>query len=1417
MRVLALFCLTLAAVGLAKPEGQKPLRSEICLNGVWRFMPAVGSALREPLPDEKAWGLIRVPGCFAGWGVPGIVKRGEGEVWSEFNESVGRGWYERTVLIPKDWAGQAIILEFQRLGTDALVFVNGKKCGFVPFPGGEIDITDFVQPGQNATIRVLVVAASDEKQVAEMLDGKIVNHNLRRGSQWACGITGEVFIRSRPKGAHISDVFIQTSVRRKELKVAVELANVAQHGEANFVARLLNEKGKEERQFRSRAKLKPSRKQVVNLVWKWSTPRLWDFRQPNLYTLHLRVSGAGIDDEYRQTFGFREFWVEGKRFFLNGKEIRLRPACLPDEWTIYSGAVEYIDGVLDGLMKVGFNAGEQWPWDNYERGRIDFRHLWAERADRKGFLIIGALPSMQPFLFEAGWRFSWDEKRKAAWEERVLRELKRLRNHPSIVMWTTTANLFGIPQDQNPLLIGRRGLRTDRVAQAGREALGIVKSHDPTRPIFTHHGADVGDLHSVNMYLNLIPLQEREEWLSDWVRNGDLPFMCIEFGTPFHATFLRGRNGFGEAIFTEPLATEFCAIYLGTEAYSLETPSYRKRIVNSFRSGQQYSSWHGARELMELPSFQLIQALFIRNTWRSWRTWGITGGMVPWEMEPQLWRRNREIADQTLKTVWTEGKRGAHFDELPRWVFYYLKPEGGFEVLPGGKALIESNGDTLAWIAGPPNSFTSKDHHFFAGEKVRKQIVLINDSRKKQPFEAVWTVEVNGRVLVRGQRKGMLDVAEIRFLPIEFEAPTAASEGTRTEGRRTGEGLIRLFARIGEDVHRDEFSFRIYPKVQQAESISVLAFDPEGETVKLLTSLGVKVRQWDGKFEKAVLIIGRKALQHNSLPGSVKEFVAKGGRVVIFGQDPDWLRRAMGFRVARHVSRRVFIVPSQTNHPIVSGLDNIDLRDWRGEGTLVPKFWGGVDEYPGSDPPFGWHWGNRGSVTSAAIEKPHRSGWTPILECEFDLAYTPLMELHYGNGLAIWCTLDLEGRTDSEPVAMELARRILLYAQTAQVKPRWETFYLGDESGERLLRTLGVRFQRTPALPDRPALVIVGDGAKVSESELRKFLQQGGRPFLLPRKDSDLPFGFRKEVKPFGGALDVPTWEECVGLSVSDLRLRADVELPVFVSAGEGEIAANGLFGRVKIGEGVALLVSITPDMLHAKERTYLRFSVWRLTRTMCQLLANLGASFETDDLSLEFGWHELKISLPPKERELLRNNDFAQGLEGWFQEQHGSAKAKFEVTDEVPNPLRGLARSVRIEVTQVGEEGWHVQFNQRGISVKAGVTYVLSFWAKAQRPSTITVTIQQAGPPYSGLGLWERVKLGTEWQLFRFRFTATKDEGNARLNFSDLARQATTYWIAFPSLTAAPEGDEGAFGFYHPDYLESHELGDDPYRYYRW
>ncbi len=1368
-------------------------------------MPAIGPALDAPLPNKEAWGLIRVPGKWAGYRLPGIVQRGHGQHWDAFSDRTARGWYERTVPIPSHWRGRQIILEFQRIGTDAIVFVNGHRCGEVRWTGGEVDITEFVRPGTDVQLRLLVVASPDEARVPDLFAGRVTTHDFR-GWHWACGITGEVFLHSRPKGARIADVFVQPSVRRKELALRVELANVTQVGTVGFTARLVNERGQTERVFRATAPVRPAQTQTVLLTWRWTNPRLWDVAQPNLYTLFLRAQGAGVDDEFTLVFGFREFWIDGKRFFLNGREIRLRPACLPDEWTDYAGAWEYINGVIDGLMKAGFNIGEQWPWDDRERGRINFRHLWAEAADRKGFLLMGALPSMFPFLFTPDWRFTWDEKRKTEWEQQMLADLKRLRNHPSIVLWSTTANVFGMPQDQNPLLIGRKGLRKDKVAEAGREGVALIKRYDPTRPVFTHHGADVGDLHTVNMYLNLIPLQEREEWLSAWAKDGDLPFMAIEFGTPFHATFLRGRNGFGEAIFTEPLATEFCAIYLGADAYGMETTAYRARLVRSFQSGQRYSSWHGARELIELPSFQAVQALFVRHTWRSWRTWGISGGMVPWEVEVQGWRREPTVANQSVPILWREGKRGAYYESLPRWAVFYLQPEGGWELLPMGQALVESNRETLAWIAGVSENFAEKEHHFVSGEKVRKQVVLINDTRTEQPFEVEWRVEVGGRLLASSRLRGRLGVSETRFVPIVFSAPSVTMPT---------DGLIHMVARIGANRHEDEFAFRVYPPVKPADALPTVAvFDPEGETTKLLKRLGVPTVAWDGSYKAPVLIVGRRALERGILPGNLETFVREGGRAIIFAQSPEWLRQHMGFRVAHHVSRRVFVVPSQKEHPAVHGLDKNDLRDWRGKGTLVPEFWGGVEEFPNTDPPFGWHWGNQGSVTSAAIEKPHRSGWTPLLECEFDLAYTPLMELHYGKGLALWCTLDVEGRTRDEPVAAELVLRLVRYAATAPVRPRLPTFFVGDEESEKVLRLLGVKYERTTNLPHPPALLIVGDKAPVTEEQLRAFAQNGGRIFVLPQAAAKSLFRFQTEQRLFGGALQVPDWDECRGLSPSDLRLRADVELPVFTAAREGEIGANGLLARLRIGDGVIVLVSVTPEMLNATKRTYLRYSAWRLTRTLCQLLTNLGATFEMDERSLTPDWYLAKV-LKPSGEELLRNNTFREGLTEWVFERHGTAQATVAVTDEVPAPLQGVAKAVQISVTQPSTEGWHVQFNQRNLAVQEGQTYTLTFWAKADRPCSITVTLQQAGPTYESVGLWEAVAIPREWRLFRFRFVATRSEGNLRLNFSDLGRQPVTLWIALPSLTRG--GAEEPEGFYHSDYLEGHALGDNPYRYYRW
>src|SRR5262249_17784982 len=151
--------------------------------------------------------------------------------------------------------------------------------------------------------------------------------------------------------------------------------------------------------------------------------------------------------------------------------------------------------------------------------------------------------------------------------------------------------------------------------------------------------------------------------------------------------------------------------------------------------------------------------------------------------------------------------------------------------------------------------------------------------------------------------------------------------------------------------------------------------------------------------------------------------VREGARVFVCAQQPDWFRERLGLRVAAHLARRVF--PVAPDHPVVHGLDASDLADWAGESTLVPAYPAySLQEPAWRSPKFGWHWGNRGAVCSAAIEKPLHSGWRPILECEFDLAYSPLLELDYGRGRLILCTLDLEDHVPLDPAAATLARNL---------------------------------------------------------------------------------------------------------------------------------------------------------------------------------------------------------------------------------------------------------------------------------------------------------------------------------------------------------------------------------------------------------
>ncbi len=1243
-----------------------PGRAEMVLNDLWRFMPAAGAATSEP---QGQWGWIRVPGTWERDGWPqtpfeGLQARGAGGSWEGVQideqkngvptmllKNVDRTWYEREVTIPQNWASREIVLDVQRVSTDARIFIDGKEAGTVAWPGGELVITPHVKAGAKVTLRMLVVATQSAKEAVMYMDANRVDKKETRLNHR--GILGDVLLTSRPRGPRLEGVFIKPSVRKQELALDVEVAGLAAPGEVKFTAILADWKtGKVEKTFTASSAVVPGKK--TSLAWKWTDPRMWDFQQPNLYTLRLTAEGAGLKDGLTERFGFREFRIDGRKFLLNEKIFNMRLHGLGTGATMPEAARR----ALASYAATNLNTLEIWPNSDLERGVDDQRSQWATACDEAGMLLMcGVSP---PDGFDA-----LDKAPSAAqlaeWQRAMVRSWKQVRNNPSVGVILLAGNRFAHEDDLNPRRIGNRKNLTlssaydERVAP-GRRLLDVVRQYETTRPVTSHHNGNVGDMHSANTYLDLIPLQEREQWLSAWAKEGDMPFSAIEFGAPFAADASRGRINHTSEKLTEPWLTEHLAVYQGADAYRKEDPEYRKMIQETFKGGQAYEHASPAKSKEWKP----FVAHWLKSTLRAWRTWGISGGMWHWD-DAYGWESSAAAREFVDMPAFAAGLRGPYVRRVAKSLLSPFEGEAKTRTV-AGEAFIAGHGPVLAWLAGPGEGFTQKDHHFTVGEKIRKQSVMLNDTRVDLPYSFRWRAELNGREIAKGEGSGTAPVGTPKFDPIEFAAPEVTVKSA---------GLIVLETTAGTFKHEDRFSFRIYPAPKAAARPPIMIWDPRGDTARTLATFGIPAQAWTGAGS-GVLVIGRNAFEAGvKPPASIEAFLEKGGRVILMGQSPEFFRTMSPYRVSRWLTRRAWPVTTQSTHPLLTGLDGEDFRDWRGSGTLIPPERDTDLRIPKAVlPQYGWHWGNQGSVSSAAMEKPHFSAWRPMLEGDFDLAFSPLMELPWGSGLLIYSGLDLESRTTPEPVARLMGERLVQYAAQARVQPRVTTHYIGDGVGEKLLRTMQVRFEKAAALPTAAALIVIGAGASVTDADLQKYLTRGGRVVFLPRADGALPLGFAGARKKYVQAGELPDWEELRGVSLSDLRLRTDTEMQL-IEKGAGEVAAGGALGKVTVGNGRAILFQLSPDALNADEKTYLRFSRWRVMHALSQVLANLGAEFASDKQFFRFGPAPFApISIASGWRAEIESQP-NQGTEsGWSKpEFQDSAWA----TVELPQTLSGL------------------------------------------------------------------------------------------------------------------------------------------------
>jgi len=183
-------------------------------------------------------------------------------------------------------------------------------------------------------------------------------------------------------------------------------------------------------------------------------------------------------------------------------------------------------------------------------------------------------------------------------------------------------------------------------------------------------------------------------------------------------------------------------------------------------------------------------------------------------------------------------------------------------------------------------------------------------------------------------------------------------------------------------------------------------------------------------------------------------------------------------------------------------------------------------------------------------------------------------------------------------------------------------------------------------------------------------------------------------------------------------------------------------------------------------------------TELRAQWNAWLRACYGTD-ARLRQAWSSGENTPGP---ELLTNGGFAQGTQGWTLECHRpDAEASLAESASGPKALPG-AKAVEVRVAKPGAQSWFVRFEQNGVRVRAGASYTLVFWAKADRPATLNVSLEMSRAPWHVLAARHGVALTAEWQRFRFVLPAGESDERARMIF-DPPPQAGTLALAGVSL----------------------------------
>lgn len=236
---------------------------------------------------------------------------------------VGVAWYQKEVNIPADWKDERIVLYLERPHIETTVWVNNKQAGMqnslcVPHV---YDITPLVTAGKN---KISIRVDNRLKEINVGMDAHSVTDHTQ--GNWN-GITGKINLTATPK-VYFDDIQVYPDLTHKKVlvKMVIKLSSPAK---TNVTVKLQARSFNSEKehiispvsQNMSMEKGELTCEMVLEMGNDMQT---WDEFTPALYRLTAELISGKKKEVTQLQFGMREFSIQGKWFYVNGRQTQLR-------------------------------------------------------------------------------------------------------------------------------------------------------------------------------------------------------------------------------------------------------------------------------------------------------------------------------------------------------------------------------------------------------------------------------------------------------------------------------------------------------------------------------------------------------------------------------------------------------------------------------------------------------------------------------------------------------------------------------------------------------------------------------------------------------------------------------------------------------------------------------------------------------------------------------------------------------------------------------------------------------------------------------------------------------------------------------------------------------------------------------------